>query len=93
MLFAYHVAVYGDRVVPMDYIADRKREFSAACMRCVDNAGEGWVVTPGGAVFSVSRAYRSARRVAGEAAAAVVQRAAEVLGVASVPSRSQAVLF
>ena len=94
MLFAYHVAVYGDRVVPMDYISDRKREFSAACMRCVDNAWEGSVITPGGVVYSVSRSCRRARPVSGEAALAVVKRACAVLGVpSSVPSESQGLLF
>ena len=94
MLFPYHVAVYGARVVPMDYIADRKREFSAACVRCVDNAGEGSVITPGGLVYSVSRSYRRARPLSGEAAVEVVKRACAVLGVpSSVPSESQGMLF
>jgi len=66
-------AVYGDKVVSMDYVSDPKQRFALGAMRAVDNAGEGYVVD-GSRVYHVSRAFRSARPVTGEVADAVLAR-------------------
>ena len=74
-------AVYNGAAKPMDYIErnegetpakHRKRQFRYACMRVVDNANEGHVIDHDGTVYSVSRAYRRAKPVVGEAATEIL---------------------
>lgn len=62
-----HFAVYNDKVIPMDYIPDPKQQFRFAGQRIIDNNAEGFVVTPKGEVFSITKGSRRAKPVTGEA--------------------------
>jgi len=72
----HHVAVYGDKAVPMNYLdTGADAEFRFAGMRIVDNATSGFIVCPDGRVFEVSRSNRKARLVGGELALAAIAKA------------------
>lgn len=60
----HHQVHYSGKTVTIDYVTDPKREWSIACMRVQDDAGEGYVLTPKGEVFQLVKGSRSARRVA-----------------------------
>jgi hypothetical protein len=62
----HHIAAYNNKAVIMDYISDKKREFSAACMRIVDNAADGYVLTPKGDVYAVVRGKKLAAILCGD---------------------------
>jgi hypothetical protein len=67
----HHIAVYNDKVVPVE-MDNPRDEFKSAAMRVVDNASKGFVVTPKGEVFALSRETRMAKRVAGSEKEAVL---------------------
>jgi hypothetical protein len=65
------LSFYDGKVVDMGYVPDPKRRFSFAGMRALDNAPSGYIID-GTKVYSVSRAYRMAKIMTGEAAQAVL---------------------
>lgn len=62
----HHVASYDGKLVPIDYVNDRKREYSIAAMRICDNGFDGYVITPKGEVFEVLRSRRASRKLTGD---------------------------
>ena len=66
-------AIYDDKVVNMDYIADAKHRFSMGCYRVRDNANSGYVVE-GEKVYRITPAKRMAMILHGEEADAVLAK-------------------
>jgi len=54
-------ALYDNRVVSMDYIADPKDRFKLAAMRIVDNGFDGFVVDDRRRVYAVTPANKTAK--------------------------------
>ncbi|HEX3800199.1 MAG TPA: hypothetical protein VH413_16005 [Verrucomicrobiae bacterium] len=57
-MLKHHIAEYNGKAVVIDYVVNRKREFSVACMRVRDNisvGATGIVITPKGERFLISR--------------------------------------
>jgi hypothetical protein len=71
----HHIISYNNKVVAMDYITDKKREFAAGCMRIIDNGANGYVLTPKGQVYVVEQGKRMARQVKDAA------QVAQVMGI------------
>ena len=74
LLPKHHVAAYNGKLVDIDYVNDAKREFMVACQRVVDNAHAGFVLTPKGKVYSLTRGKGRAAPVVGIEAASVLNR-------------------
>lgn len=53
----HHVAIYGNKIVVMDYIPPEKKklEFMFAALRITDNGFSGHVVTPKGEVWFIPK--------------------------------------
>ena len=60
LLNNHHVALHGD-YAHVIFAAKQKDEFRQACMCVQDNAGEGYVLTPTGHEYHISRYSRSAK--------------------------------
>lgn len=59
----HHIIAYSGKVVVMDYISEKKREFNVACMRIIDNGANGYILTPKGDIYAVEQGKRTARPV------------------------------
>ena len=66
----HHILLYNNRVVSMDYISGQKQQFKFGCARISDNLGTGetptdvgFIKTPSGLFYQVSRSARSAKKV------------------------------
>jgi len=62
---AHHLAVYNQKVVVLDYV-EKKQEFKWAAIRCADNMSSGtvgYVITPNGEQWLITRESRRAKRV------------------------------
>ena len=60
----HHLVAYNDKLVSMRYIETVKDQFKYAGMRVHDNsAPEGFIITPKGEVFRVTRGRRMAIRL------------------------------
>lgn len=57
-----HVVFYNQKIVSMDYL-DKKIQFQFGCFRIRDNSNFGFIKTPKGEFFEVSRAFKSAKLV------------------------------
>jgi len=56
-----HLVYYQDKIVEIDY-CDFKNQFQIACFKVRDNSSIGFVKTPKGEYFMVSRQFRSAKK-------------------------------
>ena len=70
----HHIAVYNGKVVVMDYIANPRDEFKRAAQRIADNGAEGFVITPAGEVFTITRSSRKAKRASAKQSAEVIKQ-------------------
>jgi hypothetical protein len=71
---AHHVAFYSGKAVLMDYITNKKEQFRRAAQRIADNGASGFVITPKGQVYAVTRDKRMASPVTGEHAEYVLDQ-------------------
>lgn len=57
-----HVVFYDQKIVSMEYL-DKKIQFQFGCYRIRDNSNFGFIKTPNGEFFEVSRAFKSAKNI------------------------------
>lgn len=85
MLLAYYDGKVVDMAYIFDRVADKRQRFHLACCRVTDNARGGYIVEDG-KVYSVSRSYRSARIVRGEARDEVLAEVGALLPLDTIPA-------